>query len=147
MKELIKKVLNKETILYVVFGVLTTVVNFAAFKVFDMIFTRATQVDLTLVTNVIAWIIAVAFAYVTNKLFVFESKSWERGIVLKESLSFTAARLFSLGVEELGLFIFITRLGFDRYSLKLPWFSIGGKMLTKIGLSVIVIVLRLDAVS
>ena len=82
MKELIKKVINKETISYVVFGVLTTVINIVVFNLCEYIMDYK-------VANVIAWIAAVAFAFVTNKLYVFESKSWEIKLVGKE-----AARLY-----------------------------------------------------
>lgn len=143
IKSIIKKLINKETVTYLVFGVLTTVVNFGVFKVFDMIFTSATETDLTLVTNVIAWIAAVVFAYVTNKLFVFESKSWRPDVLRKEIPSFVGARLLSLGIEELGLLIFITWLGFDEFVLEIfPGFALGGKMLVKIALAVIVVVVN-----
>lgn len=77
LKAIFKKLVNKETILYVVFGVLTTLVNFVAFKLFTMVFDKLISSQLGVhISNVLAWIFAVAFAYVTNKLFVFESKSW-----------------------------------------------------------------------
>ena len=143
IKSIIKKLVNKETVTYLVFGVLTTIVNFAVFKAVDVVFTAATDTDLTLVTNAIAWVAAVVFAYVTNKLFVFESKSWKGDVLKKEIPSFVGARLLSLGIEELGLLVFITWLGFDSYVLEiLPGFSIGGKMLVKIGLAVIVVVVN-----
>ncbi len=143
IKSIIKKLINKETVTYLVFGVLTTVVNFGVFKAFDMIFTSATETDLTLVTNVIAWVAAVVFAYVTNKLFVFESKSWKGEVLKKEIPSFVGARLLSLGIEELGLLIFITWLGFDEFVLEIfPGFALGGKMLVKIALAVIVVVVN-----
>lgn len=91
----------KEIFLYLVFGVLTTVVNLVVFKCFE----NLTHV---LIVNIIAWIVSVAFAFFTNKLFVFESKSWKGNIVAKEAISFVSARLFSLGVEELGIFLMIT---------------------------------------
>ena len=70
----IKRLFNKykEIITYVIFGVLTTVVNFAAF----WILSRVLGERLYLLNNAIAWVVSVAFAYVTNKLWVFESKSW-----------------------------------------------------------------------
>lgn len=143
MKSILKKLINKETVTYLIFGVLTTVVNFAVFKGFDMLFTKTVSVDLVLLTNIIAWVVSVAFAFVTNKLFVFESKSWKGNVLRKELPSFVSARLFSLGVEELGLLIFIKWLGFDSFVLEvLPDFAIGGKMLTKIGLSVIIVVMN-----
>ena len=74
LKAIFKKLVNKETILYVVFGVLTTLVNFVAFKLFTMVFDKLISSQLGVhISNVLAWIFAVAFAYVTNKLFVFES--------------------------------------------------------------------------
>ena len=77
LKAIFKKIVNKETILYIVFGVLTTLVNFVAFKLFTMVFDKLVSSQLGVhISNVLAWIFAVAFAYVTNKLFVFESKSW-----------------------------------------------------------------------
>lgn len=141
MKELIKKFINKETIIYLVFGVLTTVVNLGIFKIFDVIFTSVTNTDLTLLTNFIAWVAAVAFAYVTNKLWVFESKSWKMSVLKKEIPSFVGARVLTLGIEQLGLIIFITWLGFEKYSLDVfGIFSVGGKMLVKAGLAVFVVV-------
>lgn len=143
MKSILKKLINKETVTYLIFGVLTTVVNFAVFKGFDLLFTKTVSIDLVLLTNIIAWVVSVAFAFVTNKLFVFESKSWKGSVLRKELPSFISARLFSLGVEELGLLIFIKWLGFDSFVLELlPGFAIGGKMLTKIGLSVIIVVMN-----
>lgn len=143
MKDLIKKLINKETITYIVFGGLTTVVNLVVFKFFDLIFTSVAQTDLTLLTNFIAWVAAVIFAFVTNKLWVFESKSWAGSVLKKEIPSFVGARLFSLGVEELGLLVFITLLGFDRFDWNVfGLFTLGGKMMVKIGLAVIVVIMN-----
>lgn len=98
MKNLINKFIEKfftrEVISYLVFGVLTTIVNF----VFYWLFTDICGIYY-ITANVISWVFAVAFAYVTNKLFVFESKSWELSLVAKEVLSFGAARVLSLLFE------------------------------------------------
>lgn len=88
----------KEIILYVVFGVLTTVVNLVAVGIFKKFIPF-------LIANIIAWVAAVAFAYVTNKLFVFDSKSWKKDIVIKEVASFTGARLLTLAIEEFGIIL------------------------------------------
>lgn len=139
-KTLLRKIINKETVLYVVFGVLTTVVNFVSFSVFDKIL----GTKLYLFTNVIAWIIAVAFAYVTNKLFVFESKSWKMSVIGKEIPSFVAARLFSLGVEELGLIFFVSLLHFGEkvFTIPLIHFELSGTMTAKIILAVVVVIMN-----
>ena len=94
MKQLINKLINKETITYIIFGVLTTVVNYAVYYLFY----RFTSID-PIVYNVVAWIAAVVFAFVTNKLFVFESKSFAPEVLLSEFVTFIGARLLSLLFE------------------------------------------------
>lgn len=77
IKELFIK--YKELITYVIFGVLTTVVNFAAFWVLDKIL----GAHLYLLSNAIAWVVAVVFAYVTNKLWVLNPKVGRLKLLLK----------------------------------------------------------------
>ena len=128
----------KEIITYIIFGVLTTLVNFFAFWLFTKIFGE----DLYLVNNAIAWVVGVVFAYVTNKLFVFESKSWDLKLITKEITGFLGARIFSFLVEEGGMFLFISVLGLGEKSLALLGFTITGQFIVKILLAVIVVVLN-----
>lgn len=128
----------KELILYVFFGGLTTLVNFAAFKFFNVVLGE----EFYLVSNIIAWFVSVVFAYITNKLFVFESHTWQAKKICKEIFSFFAARVFSLAIEEVGLFALIDLLGFDSYRLDIFGFVLGGKMISKILLAVIVVILN-----
>ena len=93
---LIKK---KEIISYIIFGGLTTVVNFAVYIVCAKLFGIN-----EIVANIIAWIISVLFAYITNKIYVFESKSKDIRSVMKEMISFFACRLASLVVFDIFLF-------------------------------------------
>lgn len=98
---LIRKFLNKETISYLVFGVLTTLINIVVFKLAErelLLFIEDKPAALT--ANIIAWVLSVAFAFITNKLFVFESKSMNFRLVLKELYSFVIARLLSLAFDE-----------------------------------------------
>lgn len=136
IKELLKK--YEELILYVVFGGLTTVVNFVAFWLLNKVLGE----ELYLVNNVIAWFVSVVFAYVTNKLWVFESKSWAPKILFKEVPEFFAARLFSLFVEEGGLWLFVDKMGFDKFSFSILGFEFTGKLIAKIVLAVIVVILN-----
>lgn len=136
MKKLFDK--YKEVITYVIFGVLTTLVNFAAFWVFTKIFGE----KLYLINNAIAWILSVIFAYITNKLFVFESKSWKPKVLLKEIPEFFLARVFSFALEEGGLWLFVTVLKFDRFSFELFSFEITGQLIAKVVLAVIVVILN-----
>ena len=128
----------KELITYVIFGVLTTLVNFFAFWIFTKIFGE----DLYLVNNAIAWVVGVVFAYITNKLFVFESKSWDLKVITKEITGFLGARIFSFLVEEGGMFLFVSVLGLGEKSLTLLGFTITGQFIVKILLAVIVVILN-----
>ena len=95
-----------------------------------------------LVNNVIAWFVAVVFAYITNKLWVFDSKSWKFKVLLKEVPEFFLARVFSLLVEEGGLWLFIEKMGFDAFSFTILGFEVTGKLIAKIVLAVIVVILN-----
>lgn len=128
----------KELITYVIFGVLTTLVNFFAFWLFTKIFGE----ELYLINNAIAWVVGVIFAYITNKLFVFESKSWNLKVITKEITGFLGARIFSFLVEEGGMFLFITVLGLGEKSLTILSFTITGQFIVKILLAVIVVIIN-----
>lgn len=98
------KFVNRETISYLIFGVLTTIVNYVVFELCSFIHIHY------LIATLIAWVLAVMFAYITNKLFVFESKSWKKEVILKELPSFVTCRvisgLFDLGFMALAVEIF-----------------------------------------
>lgn len=101
MRKLIHKFLNKETISYLVFGVLTTLVNYVVFFGLNYLFdSHDTKDPQYLVANFIAWVIAVLFAFFTNKLFVFESKSFQKKLLIKEFISFTGTRVLTLVFES-----------------------------------------------
>lgn len=138
MKKLIRRLLNRETILYLVFGGLTTVVNFVVFWLMN----RVLGEDLALFNNAIAFVAAVIFAYVTNKIFVFESKSWSPQTLRKEIPAFFGARLFSFGLEELLLWISKDVIRVGRFSFTLLGFVIGGLMIAKVLISVLVVILN-----
>ena len=136
LKNLIIK--YKELIIYGVFGVGTTLVNFLTYKLFNMLL----GVEYYLLSNIIAWFVSVIFAYVTNKLFVFESKSWNVRVVAKEVPSFFAARVFSFLVEEAGLFLLVDILGMKNFSVDVFGFTVSGNMISKVLLAVVVVVLN-----
>ncbi|HBG4188296.1 GtrA family protein [Clostridioides difficile] len=96
---------HKETILYLFFGAFTTLVNIVSY----LFFTRVILFNF-IVANALAWILAVLFAYVTNKFFVFESKRIEIRFVFKEFLSFVSFRLLSGVVEMLIMYVMIDLL-------------------------------------
>lgn len=98
----IKKILNRETVLYIIFGVATTVVNYV---VFYLLYNVLWNQSHSLAANAAAFVAAVIFAFLVNKLFVFESKSWSVDTLKREIPSFLAARIGSFGIEEAGLFL------------------------------------------
>lgn len=140
----------RELILYVVFGVLTTLVNFVVY--FPIYYALGSGWEVRLfglvaiksyaLASVISWLAAVAFAYVTNKLLVFGSKSWEKKLVVREVLSFYGARLFSLGVELLGLYLMNDLMGFGRFNWTAVGHEINGEDVSKLLMQFVVIVLN-----
>lgn len=91
MNNLIKKILNRETIVYTVFGVLTTVVDFLIFGLLYYVSGLG-----EIVSNTSAWIVAVLFAFVTNKIFVFKAKNFAFKNILRELTAFIMARVTTL---------------------------------------------------
>jgi len=111
LKALYKK--YRSTAVYLLFGVLTTVVNYAVYlPLYNFAHWPAA------VCNGVAWVIAVAFAYVTNKLFVFESKSWDSS-VWGELLRFVGSRVASGAVETVSLLLTVDILGWNGNVMKL----------------------------
>lgn len=104
---------NKEVLMYLFFGGLTTVVSIASYAAF----TVACGLN-ELIANVLSWILAVSFAYVTNRIWVFESDAHTFSAFIKEIVSFFGGRVITLLMEELILFVFITQLGFNGIVVK-----------------------------
>ncbi|MCD7723119.1 MAG: GtrA family protein [Clostridiales bacterium] len=129
---------KREILLYILFGALTTLVNFAAFWLFSLLSSGRYY----LLNNAVAWLLSVIFAFVTNKLFVFGSKSRNFKTLMREAGEFFAARLFSLGVEEAGLIIFVEWLGFDSISFTVFGIEITGQLIAKVILAVVVVILN-----
>ena len=111
-RELIQK--YWEIISYVLFGGLTTLVNWLVY--FPLY--NGLRLDSTL-SNVIAWVAAVAFSYLTNKPFVFKSHDWSLNTVIPELSKFISARLLSGALETLCMFVFVTCMTFDGNLVKI----------------------------
>ena len=105
---------NKGVLMYLFFGGLTFFVNLIAFAVCN----SAIGMN-ELIANIIAWVVAVAFAYYTNRLWVFNAMPKTRSEFWKQISSFFAGRLVTLGVEELIIFIFITKMGLAAMPVKI----------------------------
>ena len=97
---------NREILVYGIVGGVTTVINLSAYYLFASIIGIQ-----YLISNVLAWIFAFAFAFLANKLWVFESKSFQKDRVIKELASFFFARVSTGILDMLLLFIFVNLIG------------------------------------
>lgn len=122
MKELFMK--YKEAILYLVFGVLTTLINIVVYA----LSTRILLIDVY-VSNVIAWILSVLFAYITNRKYVFNSKADALNQKIKELLSFYSCRLLTFGIDMLLMYILIDLISIN-------------DMISKVIVNIIIIILN-----
>ena len=126
IKELFKK--HREIIVYIIFGVLTTLVNWVVF----ILMTKLMNVDVSgvsdrgnaltslfsdnyeyTVCNAVAWVAGVLFAFVTNKIWVFRSRSKKASTVLREFFSFVGARVVT-GIIEIFLPTLLINIGLNQ---------------------------------
>lgn len=116
MIEKVRKLFVKyyDVIAYLVFGVLTTLVNYIVYlPCYNLLGISAA------LSNVIAWVAAVAFAYLTNKPFVFKSHDWSRKVVWPELVKFVGCRIGSGALETAFIFITVDCLAWDGNVMKL----------------------------
>lgn len=141
MKKLFYK--YKEIIVYIIFGILTTFVSWGSYAIFVNSFLFSVAV-----ANVISWICSVAFAYFTNKIWVFESKSWKLKTVIKEATAFVSSRAITGVIEIFGVPLLVST-GFDNlflklareYNISMKFFHTEG-IYSKIAFAVIIIILN-----
>lgn len=105
---------NKEILLYLFFGGLTFLVSISSYALFNI---RIGWNALT--ANIASWILAVAFAYVANRTWVFESSKDRGSNLIKEITGFVGGRIATLVIEELILFIFITEFEMNSVLVKI----------------------------
>ncbi len=145
MKNLIRLIKqHKEIISYLFWGVMTTVVSWLSYSLFTFLFRGNMQVfDLfgmsmsmvVFLSNVLSCLMAITFAFVVNKLYVFQSKSWKTSVWLQELWKFISARIIT-GVVEIVAVPLLVGAGIDQMI-----FGIKG-MCAKIIVSVLVVVLN-----
>ncbi|MDD7280187.1 MAG: GtrA family protein [Oscillospiraceae bacterium] len=104
---------NKEILLYLFFGGLTFLVSIGSYSLFCIAFGMN-----ELIANLISWVLAVAFAYVTNRIWVFNSNQSSVKGIIYEILCFCGGRIVTLLIEEAILFVFITLLAFNSIVVK-----------------------------
>ena len=107
MKEKIRKLFLRyyDLIMYLVFGVMTTAVNYLVYlPCFNMWGLSASG------SNMISWVVSVAFAFLTNKPFVFRSHDWSAKVVWPELVKFVGCRVGSGVMETVILFVTVDTL-------------------------------------
>lgn len=124
IKKLTKKFLNKEIIMYIIFGVLTTLVNL----IISFILEGMVHID-GAIASAIGIILSILFAYFTNRKWVFETKAKEFKENFREFIKFILGRAVTMIIEQGGVMIFYSSMG-------LPFMPV------KLSLTIIVIILN-----
>ena len=115
MKKLFVK--YKEIILYIVFGVLTTVINIVVYQLlYNLLGEEHYLISPTFIPTTVGGILSVLFAFFTNKLFVFESTSFKAKVFIREMLMFFAARLASYFIDYGIVWLTVDHFGW-RYTI------------------------------
>lgn len=114
IKTLYKK--YKEVINYLIFGVLTTIISLLVYYILVFTLLNPENAFQLQISNIISWIAGVAFAYFTNRKYVFESKEKRQ---LKEASEFVLARILTLVIDMIVMWLGVTILHFNNKIIKL----------------------------
>ncbi len=120
----------KEQVLYLIFGILTTLVNWLTYSLVMIMFHERLEV-----ANIMAWVVAILFAYITNSKFVFESNKNNVKEKIKEFVMFLGSRIATGIIEIVGVPI-LYYIGIKQSILGVDGF------VAKIVISIIVIILN-----
>ena len=104
VQKLLDSYLTNERILYLFFGVMTTLIDIVVYWVATNVFGIGYRI-----ATIVAWIIAITFAFVTNKFFVFKSKSVSTLALIKVAVSFVLSRLIT-GLINYGWMVFAVEI-------------------------------------
>ena len=123
IKKIWDKVMNREVISYLIFGVLTTLVNWVVYAAMVKV-----HIDYRIATAA-AWAVSVLFSFIVNKIFVFQSFNLRPAYVMKEITSFVACRAGSGVMEMVFMIVMVSWIHMDEY-------------ISKIAVSVIVVIVN-----
>lgn len=105
----------KEIINYLIFGILTTIVNLITYYLLVLTILNPNNTLELQIANIVSWIISVTFSYITNRIFVFNSNNNK----INELLKFFSSRLTTLFLDMFLMFILVTRLNLNDKIIKL----------------------------
>lgn len=104
----------KEMLLYLFFGGLSFIVSIATYALFNV------EMGINeLIANILSWIITVMFAFLTNRVWVFQSPTEGVNAFIRQMMVFYSGRVITLVIEEVILLVFITLLGFNSMAVKI----------------------------
>lgn len=107
---------HKEIINYIIIGILTTFVSLGSYYLCVLTFLDPNNPVELQIANIIAWILAVAFSYITNRIYVFEVKT---KINVKEISTFVGSRILSLFIDMFSMFLMVTVLRINDKTAKI----------------------------
>lgn len=119
MKKLYKVMTSREMLLYMLFGTGTAAIDFLVAKLCYQTIPLPKSALLTALSNAAAWVLSVTFAFVTNKLFVFQSRRAGRKTLWLEMFGFYGARFLSLVLSIVFMILLIDMLGWNADLAKL----------------------------
>lgn len=105
-----------EIINYLIFGVLTTIVNLLSYYLLTSTILSPNQALHLQIANVISWVVSVVFAYITNRKYVFNSSNDN---IVKEITDFVSARVMTLLLDMVIMFIGVTLFNFNDKFIKI----------------------------
>lgn len=104
----------KAVILYLIFGGITTIINILTYAIGYQILGLG-----NVMSNTIAWLFAVIIAYITNKLWVFESRSLNNKNLVHELMSFFSCRIITGGIDLIIMYVSVDRMHFNPIIMKI----------------------------
>jgi putative flippase GtrA len=105
---------KKEILMYILFGILTTIINIAVYAFFVEIINVNYKISTT-----IAWLVSLLFAYITNKIYVFHSKQTNLLSILKEMISFIFFRMATYFLDIGSMIVMIELFHFNEHMAKI----------------------------
>ena len=116
MKKMLEKIDVREVISYLIIGVLTTIVSLVSYYLLTTYILNPDKPIELQIANVLSWILSVTFAYFANRKYVFRSNDKN---ILKEGMKFYSARLLTLFMDMLIMFVFVSLMGINDKIIKL----------------------------
>ncbi len=140
---------HREILLYLLFGVLTTVVSFAVYflllRAGVALFGEEAEWGVRVAAQILQWVAGVLFAFVTNKKYVFRDENTERGHVGRTLVAFASSRVVTLLLDSavtFGVVALLEAVGYVPFTIPLPFFplTVTADWIAKLAAAVVTII-------